>query len=80
MEKNDIDLFLLDLSLFPSSSSSLPPPPLSPNEPSPYSQTNQITPIPIRKDKNIESATHPLQAYSRRRESTITGPRIRTKP
>ena len=44
MEDKDKDLFLLDLSLSSFSSSSLSPPPLSPNEPPSYNKIDPINP------------------------------------
>ena len=60
MENNDKDLLLLDLSLSPSSSSSLLPPPLSPNEPPSYNQITPITLSSMGKDKHIQSVNRPL--------------------
>ena len=72
MEDQDRDLFLFDLSSFPSPQNqnplSSPLPSISiplPNEldPSTLSQTA--------KDEHIQSATHPLEVYSRKKEPLV---------
>ena len=73
MEDKDRDLFLLDLSSFPSlqnqnSSSSVSVP--LPNESVPS------TPSSAEKDTQIQSATSPLQVYSRSKETLVQPTRV----
>ena len=72
MEDNDRDLFLFDLSSFPSPQNQNPLSSPSPSISIPLpNELDPSTLSPTAKDEHIQSATHPLEVYSRKKEPLI---------